>query len=96
MRKLYAIAIALLAALPVAATADPTPSSSSTTYKTPVGDITHHQTSTPMGNGTYSTNTVTPGNNSKPSVYVGTTTNNPTPNKSQGTTVPHAGVAVPF
>jgi hypothetical protein len=74
-----------------------TPSSTSTTHKdTLVGTVTHQKTVNPIGNGTHTTNIVSPGDGSKPSVYVGTTTSDPTPNKSLSTTVPQAGIVIPF
>lgn len=88
------VSLALVAGPAVGQT---TPSSASTTHKdTPVGTVTHQKTVNPIGNGTHTTNIVSPGNGSKPSVYVGTTTSDSTPNKSPSTTVPHAGMVIPF
>ncbi|MBB4100056.1 hypothetical protein [Sphingomonas kyeonggiensis] len=71
-------------------------SSTQTVINTPVGPVTKSETVSPIGNGTVSTTTVTPGNGNSVGPYVGTTTTDLYPNKTPGTTVPHAGIVIPF
>jgi hypothetical protein len=97
MIKYFAVGpfVALVA---TAGFAQPTNSSSSsnTTYNTPFGPVTHTQSTSPIGNGSYTTNSVSPGNGSSIQPYVGSSTLDPYPNNTPSTTGYSVGVRIPI
>lgn len=88
--------LAAVAAVALSTSASAQSSSSSNTHKTPVGSVTHSTSTSSIGNGSYTTNTVSPANKARVKPYVGTSTTDLYPNKTPSTTVPHAGVVIPL
>ncbi len=90
------LALASVASLALAGSAFAQGSATQRTYNSPLGQITHTQSTGNVGNGTVTTNTITPGNNSRVTPYVGATTFDTDPGRTQSNTAYHAGISVPL